>query len=47
MEELEELNQALRSRDKMKDDAISELSDQLMAISTRLQELEGRQQPFQ
>ena len=47
MEELEELNQALRSRDKMKDDAISELSDQLMAISTRLQELERRQQPFQ
>jgi hypothetical protein len=47
VEELEELNQALRSRDKMKDDAISDLSDQLMAISTRLQELERRQQPFQ
>ena len=37
VEELEELNQALRNRDKMKDDAIAQLSDQLLAISTRLQ----------
>ena len=28
VEELEELNQALRNRDKMKDDAIAQLSDQ-------------------
>jgi hypothetical protein len=41
--ELGELNQALRNRDKMKDDAIAQLSDQLLAISTRLQELERRQ----
>jgi uncharacterized membrane protein len=34
VEELEELNQSLRNRDKMKDDAIAQLSDQLMAIST-------------
>jgi integrase len=44
VEELEELNQSLRNRDKMKDDAIAQLSDQLLAISTRLQELERKQQ---
>jgi hypothetical protein len=33
VEELEELNQSFRNRDKMKDDAIAQLSDQLMAIS--------------
>jgi hypothetical protein len=43
VEELEELNQALRNRDKMKDDAIAQLSDQLLSISTRLQELERKQ----
>jgi hypothetical protein len=43
VEELEELNQSLRNRDKMKDDAIAQLSDQLLAISTRLQELERKQ----
>jgi integrase len=46
VEELEDLNQALRNRDKMKDDAIAQLSDQLLAISTRLQELERKQQPY-
>jgi integrase len=44
IEELEMLNQSLRNRDKMKDDAIAQLSDQLMALSTRLQEIERRQQ---
>ncbi|NAL77845.1 tyrosine-type recombinase/integrase [Nitrososphaera sp. AFS] len=44
VEELELLNQSLRSRDKLKDDAISQLSDQLVALSTRLQEIERRQQ---
>ena len=43
VEELEELNQSLRQRDKMKDDAIAHLSDQLVAITNRLQELERRQ----
>ena len=33
----------MRNRDKMKDDAIAQLSDQLLAISTRLQELERKQ----
>lgn len=44
IEELEELNQSLRQHDKMKDDAIAHLSDQLVAITTRLQEIERRQQ---
>jgi integrase len=44
VEELEMLNQSLRNRDKLKDDAIAQLSDQLMALSTRLQEVERRQQ---
>ncbi|MGB0026788.1 MAG: hypothetical protein WBP64_08100 [Nitrososphaeraceae archaeon] len=43
MEELEQLNQSMRDRDKMKDDAIAHLSDQLVTITTRLQELERRQ----
>ena len=47
VEELEELNQLLRQRDKIKDDAISQLSDQLMALTTRMQEIERRQQPYQ
>jgi hypothetical protein len=33
LEELEELNQSLRNRDKMKDDAIAQLSDQVMALT--------------
>lgn len=44
VEELEEVNQSLRQHDKVKDDAISQLSDQLMALTTRLQELERKQQ---
>ena len=42
VEELEQLNQSMRDRDKMKDDAIAHLSDQLVAITARLQELERR-----
>ena len=42
--ELEELNQSLRQRDRMKDDAIAQLSDQLMALTARMQEIERRQQ---
>jgi hypothetical protein len=44
VEELEMVNQSLRNRDKLKDDAIAQLSDQLMSLSTRLQEVERRQQ---
>jgi TolA-binding protein len=46
VEELEDLNQSLRNRDKMKDDAIAHLSDQIVAITTRLQEV-GRRQVYQ
>jgi integrase len=44
MDELEELNRSLAHRDQVKDDAISQLSDQLMTLTTRLQELERKQQ---
>jgi integrase len=44
VEELEMVNQSLRNRDKLKDDAIAQLSDQLLTLSTRLQEVERRQQ---
>jgi integrase len=43
VEELEELNQSLRQRDKVKDDAIAQLSDRLVSLSARLQEIERRQ----
>ena len=43
VEELEDLSQSLRNRNKMKDDAIAHLSDQIVAITTRLQEVERRQ----
>ena len=43
VEELEDVNSSLRERDKVKDDAIVHLSDQLLAISIRLQELERKQ----
>jgi hypothetical protein len=47
VEGLEDLNQSLRNRDKMKDDAISQLSDQLVALTTtRMQEIERRQQLY-
>jgi hypothetical protein len=40
VEELEDLNQALRNRDKMKDDAIAQLSYQVMALTARIQKIE-------
>ena len=44
VQELEDLNSSLRERDKVKDDAIAHLSDQLLAFSTRLEQLERKQQ---
>jgi chaperonin cofactor prefoldin len=44
IEELKELNQSFSKRDKMKDDAIAQLSDQLMTLAIRLQETERNQQ---
>jgi len=43
MPQLERQAQSLRNRDILKDDAIAQLSDQLMALSTRIQEIERRQ----
>jgi hypothetical protein len=44
VEQLEQLNQSMRDRDKMKDDAIAHLSDQLIGLTTRLDSIERRQQ---
>ena len=44
VDELEELNQSLLERDRTKDDAIAQLSDQLMTLTVRLQEIERKQQ---
>src|SRR5919202_3846959 len=44
VQELEDLNSSLRERDKVKDDAIAHLSDQLLALSSRLKELERKPQ---
>lgn len=46
IDELEELNQSLRDRDRTKDDAIAQLSDQLMTLTVRLQEIERRQNGY-
>jgi hypothetical protein len=35
--------QALRNHDKMKDDAIAQLSDQLMTLTVRMQEFVRKQ----
>ncbi|MGB6527886.1 MAG: hypothetical protein WBF33_07240 [Candidatus Nitrosopolaris sp.] len=42
VEELEALNQSMRDRDKMKDDT-THLSDQLIALTARLDSIEKRQ----
>ena len=46
VQELEELNQSLRNCDKMKDDAIAQLSDQVIALTARMQEFERKQQSY-
>jgi integrase len=43
VEELEQLTQAMRDRDNLKDDAIAHLSDQLIALTARLDSIERRQ----
>jgi integrase len=40
VEELEALNQSMRDRDKLKDDAIAHLSDQLITLTARLDSIE-------
>ena len=46
VDELEVLNQSLLERDRTKDDAIAQLSDQLMTLTVRLQEIEKRQDGY-
>ena len=46
VDELVELNESLRERDRTKDDAIARLSDQLMTLTVRLQEIERRQNGY-
>jgi hypothetical protein len=41
VEELEALNQAMGDRDKLKDDAIAHLSDQVIALTARLDSIEN------
>jgi hypothetical protein len=43
VDELEQLNKAMSDRDKLKDDAIAHLSDQLIALTARLDTIERRQ----
>ena len=45
VQELGELNQALRNRGKMKDEGLMQLSDQLMALAARMGEFERKQHP--
>ena len=37
---------SIKNRDKMKDDAIAQLSDQVMAQTAKMHEIEGKQQPY-
>ena len=43
VDELEALNHSMRDRDKLKDDAIAHLSDQLITLTARLDSIEKRQ----
>ena len=41
--ELQIINQSLRENDKVKEDALANISDQLLVLSKRVQQLERRQ----
>ena len=43
IEELQDVNQTLREKDKMKEDVIANLSDKLMMLSERLDTVERKQ----
>ena len=42
-EEIQLINQSLRENDKVKEDALAHLSDQLLVLSERIQQLERKQ----
>jgi hypothetical protein len=43
IEELQLINQSLRENDKIKEDALAHLSDQLLVLSERIQQLKRKQ----
>ena len=43
IEELRTINQSLRENDKVKEDALAHLSDQLLVLRERIQQLERKQ----
>jgi hypothetical protein len=43
IEELQIINHSLRENDKVKEDALAHLSDQLLVLSERIQQLEIKQ----
>jgi hypothetical protein len=43
IEELQIINQSLRENDKIKEDALAHLSDQLLVLGERIQQLERKQ----
>ena len=43
IEEIQIVNQTLRENDKVKEDALVHLSDQLLVLSERIQQLERKQ----
>ena len=47
IEELQIINQSLREKnDKVKEDALAQLSDQLLVLSERIQQLERKHSPL-
>ena len=42
IEELQIINHSLRENDKIKEDALAHLSDQLLVLSERIQQLESK-----
>jgi Phage integrase family len=46
IEELQLINQSLRENDKIKEDALAHLSDQLLVLSERIQQLERKHSPL-
>jgi hypothetical protein len=43
IDELQIINHSLREKDKVKEDALAHLSDQLLVLSERMQQLERKQ----
>ena len=43
IEELQLINQSLRENDRIKEDALAQLSDKLLVLSERIQQLERKQ----